>query len=168
MGRGCISHTDDLNRLYLLLDSLRERTGGYRYLKDCTARSGWPDRGVYFFFEEGEMRSDGRSPRVVRVGTHAIDRRMGDTTLWRRVNEHKGTTHDLWAGGGHHRLSVFRRHVGSALLNRKHQGYPELVVQTWGLGLTANMAAQRIGCAGGGREVRGAGSPVLLTHTGAA
>jgi hypothetical protein len=33
----------------------------------------WPRRGVYFFFENGEMRSEtGTGPRVVRVGTHAM------------------------------------------------------------------------------------------------
>jgi hypothetical protein len=33
----------------------------------------WPERGVYFFFEQGETRSKSHiAERVVRVGTHAL------------------------------------------------------------------------------------------------
>ncbi len=39
----------------------------------CTGRMRWPQRGVYFFFEDGETRSgSGSRHRVVRVGTHAL------------------------------------------------------------------------------------------------
>lgn len=64
---------DDLIRFYALIDRLREQGGGARRLADCSGRMNWPRRGVYFFFEDGEMRSDtGAGPRVVRVGTHAL------------------------------------------------------------------------------------------------
>jgi hypothetical protein len=76
-----MSRIEDLNRFYDLLDDLRERIGGCRYLRDCTGKSGWPKRGVYFFFESGETRDDGRTWRVTRVGTHAISSNAA-TTLW--------------------------------------------------------------------------------------
>jgi hypothetical protein len=42
-------------------------------LVEYTGRSGWPERGVYFFQEAGEYRLSQRDvPRVVRIGTHAV------------------------------------------------------------------------------------------------
>lgn len=50
----------------------------------------WPKRGVYFFREAGEVRSDtGEGPRIVRVGTHAL-KTGGSTKLWTRLSAHKG------------------------------------------------------------------------------
>ena len=117
---------DDLNRLYTLLSRLREQQGGYRILSECTARTGWLARGVYFFFEPGEVRAGGKVLRVVRIGTHAVSR-GSKVTLWQRLAMHKGTE----AGGSHHR-SVFRLHVGAALLARG--GFPEEIAETWGRG----------------------------------
>ncbi|MAY33586.1 MAG: hypothetical protein CMM86_13375 [Rhodovulum sp.] len=75
----------------------------------------WPMRGVYFFFEDGELRSQsGSGPRVVRVGTHAL-KAGSRTTLWKRLSQHKGVAR---SGGGNHRGSIFRLIVGTALLNR--------------------------------------------------
>ncbi len=105
---------DDLNRLYGLLAELQRRLGGTRLLRDSAGRSGWPARGVYFFFESGEVREDGRTPRVVRVGTHAVST-GSKTTLWNRLALHRGRA----AGGGNHRASVFRRHIGGALLKAR-------------------------------------------------
>ncbi|KAF5049348.1 hypothetical protein DSECCO2_440730 [anaerobic digester metagenome] len=118
--------TADLECLYTLLERLHERQGGYRRLGDCTSRDGWPARGVYFFFEPGEVRAGGQTLRVVRVGTHAVSR-GSKVTLWQRLAMHKGTS----AGGSHHR-SVFRRHVGGALLARG--GFPPEIGETWGRG----------------------------------
>jgi hypothetical protein len=60
----------------------------------------WPKRGVYFFFETGESRSDsGSGPRVVRVGTHAL-REGSRAKLWTRLSQHQGT---ITTGGGNHR-----------------------------------------------------------------
>ena len=84
-------------------------------MAECTGRSLWPKRGVYFFMEPAEMRTDsGSDPRVVRVGTHALKHGSGNT-LWQRLSQHKGK---LRCGGGNHRGSVFRRHVGTALIER--------------------------------------------------
>ena len=104
-----MARIDDLNRLYGILDGLRERVGGYRYLRDCTGRGGWPQRGVYFFFESGEFRDDGRTWRVTRVGTHAISA-DSTTTLWSRLKTHRGHMD----GTGNHRGSIFRKRIGEA------------------------------------------------------
>lgn len=97
---------DDLDRFYELLDQLAARVGGARLLRDCDGRMGWPKRGVYFFFERGEFRRNGR-PRVVRVGTHGVAQSV-KSTLWGRLRTHRS---------GNQGSSVFRRHVGSALMN---------------------------------------------------
>jgi hypothetical protein len=61
-----------LIRFYSILNALEKNIGGAKTLADCSGRMKWPKRGVYFFRETGEMRSDtGEGPRIVRVGTHA-------------------------------------------------------------------------------------------------
>ncbi|MCK4872834.1 MAG: hypothetical protein KAS72_08930 [Phycisphaerales bacterium] len=118
----------DRDRFYEILRALDERVGR-RMLRDCHGRLNWPKRGVYFFFEAGEVRKDGVTPRVVRVGTHAITDKSR-TTLWKRLSQHRGTL----AGTGYHRGSIFRLHVGRALLNR---GDIALNPDTWGRGSSA-------------------------------
>lgn len=63
-----MSRHADINRFYGVLKQIQGIEGGFRYLRDCTGSSGWPARGLYFFFEEGEYPEDGHSLRVVRVG----------------------------------------------------------------------------------------------------
>ena len=76
-----MSRPEDLDRFYGIIAALREKCQGFRCLKECTRKSGWPGRGVYFFFEDHEFREDGSTLRVVRVGTHAVsansERRSG-------------------------------------------------------------------------------------------
>ena len=80
----------DTIRFYVLLDHIKERAGGCRTLTTCDGRMTWPQRGVYFFFEEGEERSEsGGGSRVVRVGTHALKPGSG-TSLWNRLSQHPG------------------------------------------------------------------------------
>jgi hypothetical protein len=120
----------DRDRLYALLAELRSRLGDLR-LAECDGRMGWPTQGVYFFFEDGELRPDSVTPRVVRVGTHAVSR--GSTrTLWDRLSTHRGTAR---TGGGNHRGSIFRLHVGTALLNRDPQ--LRASVDSWAKGSSA-------------------------------
>lgn len=124
-----------LDRFYELVDDLRRRCGGYRYLADCDGFMRWPQRGVYFFFEEGETRANGEHLRITRVGTHAL--KVGSqTTLWKRLSAHRGSLSGKYAGGGNHRGSVFRLHVGTALLTdpRWSDSRPQL---TWAQGGSA-------------------------------
>lgn len=120
--------------LYSLLDELRDRTGGFRYLDHMASRLPWPHRGVYFFFDHDEPRSRGSGPRVVRVGTHAL-RRGSRSSLWGRLGQHRGFVHGSMPGGGNHRGSIFRLHVGVSLLARG--AYPDVVRETWGRGSSA-------------------------------
>lgn len=76
-----------------------------------------PRAGLYFFFENGELRPNGQ-PRVARIGTHALTA-TNNTTLWGRLRQHRGSAGRSNPGGGNHRGSIFRRHVGSALLAKR-------------------------------------------------
>jgi hypothetical protein len=94
----------------------------------------WPGRGVYFFREPGEHRSDtGEGPRIVRVGTHAL-KAGSSTKLWTRLSQHRGQPS---TGGGNHRGSIFRLIVGAALIRRDGLDFP-----TWGNGNTAERAVR--------------------------
>jgi hypothetical protein len=112
-----------MNEFYEILGELRERVGGCRRLCECKGKSGWPERGVYFFLEDGEFREDQKTLRVVRVGTHAITA-TSKTTLWNRLHTHRGHS-DL---GGNHRGSIFRKRIGEALLESEaaSQPHPDL------------------------------------------
>lgn len=104
-----------LKRFYSLLDRLEKNIGGTRTLAACSGRMDWPQRGVYFFREAGETRTDtGEGPRIVRVGTHAL-KEATPRTLWDRLSNHKGT---VKTGGGNHRGSIFRLIVGTSLICR--------------------------------------------------
>ena len=120
----------DLTRFHAILDRLEQGVGGARRLSSSDGRMDWPTRGVYFFFEPGEVRTDsGDGPRVVRVGTHALTTRSR-TTRWNRLSNHRGTS---GTGGGNHRGSIFRLLVGTALMHRD----PSCAVDTWGQGNSA-------------------------------
>jgi len=120
-----MSRAEHCEQFYALIDELSDRVGGARVLGECSARSGWPTRGVYFFFEEGETRSGpDAKPRVVRVGTHAVTA-DSKSTLWQRLRQHRGSANN---GGGNHRGSVFRKLVGAALIQKD----PALSCVTWG------------------------------------
>jgi len=118
-----------LERFYQLLAELEQGLGGMRRLGECTGRVDWPSRGVYFFFGPSELRPNSKTSRVVRVGTHAVSR-GSRTTLWSRLRAHRGTS----SGGGNHRGSIFRLHVGEALI-RSSRG--NLVCASWGKGSSA-------------------------------
>lgn len=101
----------DLDHFYSLLERLRKLPHQGRSLGEYTGRVPWPIRGVYFFLEPGEYRTQNSdAPRVVRVGTHAVS--VGSkSTLWGRLRAHCGSQ----SGTGNHRGSIFRLHVGAAM-----------------------------------------------------
>lgn len=118
-----------LRRFYSLLGELARRSGGPHSLADCSGRMDWPGRGVYFFFEQGEERSDsGAGPRVVRVGTHGLIE-GSRSTLWRRLYQHRGPE----SGFGNHRASVFRLLVGSAIIGSSD----DIELSSWSRGSSA-------------------------------
>lgn len=124
-----VNRRKHLVHFYELLSSLQQESG-IRYLRDCNGRMAWPERGVYFFFEAGEQRSDsGSGTRVVRVGTHAL-KEGSQTTLWNRLSQHHGA---VKTGGGNHRGSIFRLIVGTSLVTKGESPG----IDTWGKGSTA-------------------------------
>ncbi|CAB4785713.1 unannotated protein [freshwater metagenome] len=130
----------DVDRFYRSLAELSDAVGGARALSRCTGRMEWPVRGVYFIFEPDEMRADGVTQRVVRVGTHALG--ASSSTLWGRISQHRGVPGGSTPGGGNHRGSVFRRHVGSAIL--ASGDWPSSIAATWGVGNNATQETKKM------------------------
>jgi hypothetical protein len=117
----------DTGQFYRLLAELGRREQGPRRLRDCSGTGPWPRHGVYFFYEDGEDRADG-SRRVVRVGTHALNA-TSQTSMWARLRQHRGRLGGRNPGGGNHRASIFRAHVGTALI--RSGDWPDGLLQAW-------------------------------------
>jgi hypothetical protein len=86
--------------------------------------------GVYFFFDRHEFSRFYRKEtlRVVRVGTHGVSK-GSKSLLWTRLRTHRGNDD----GTGSHRSSIFRLHVGSAILASQGERMP-----SWGVGDNAS------------------------------
>jgi hypothetical protein len=138
-----MARIDDVIKFYNWINRLEVVCGGFRTLNQCTAKSGWPRRGVYFFFEDGEVRNTGgKGPRIVRIGTHGL--RPSKSTLWDRLREHRGNANE---SGGNHRGSIFRLLVGQALIQKKaEQGnpFPDQITRSWGVGSIAPDATTKL------------------------
>ncbi|WP_052360358.1 hypothetical protein [Solidesulfovibrio alcoholivorans] len=128
---------ENIKIFYDLLDSFKIKQGGFFKLSESMKNNTIPHRGVYFFFDESEPRSDsGCGPRVVRVGTHGLT--VGSkSSLHGRLAQHRGT---VGTGGGNHRGSIFRLLVGQALISRDNFDVP-----TWGLKSDAGKASRKTG-----------------------
>ena len=79
-----------------------------------------PENGIYVFFEAGEQVQwrETTIARIVRVGTHRENDRFR-----RRIRQHYGNVRSL---RGNKNGSVFRKHMGGALLRRDNPGDPRL------------------------------------------
>lgn len=76
---------------------------------NLTPSSDLPSNGIYIFFERGEtITLSGNIDRIVRIGTHKSDGRFKG-----RIRQHYGVKKSL---GGNKNSSVFRKHLGGALL----------------------------------------------------
>lgn len=114
-----------LPRFDRLLRRLARAQGGGRLLSQASGRQSWPNRGLYFVTETvGPRQGDW----ITRVGTHAVSA-GSRTTLWDRISTHRGPSH----GGGSHRSSIFRSHVGRALMRRGDA----VQIETWAVGQSA-------------------------------
>lgn len=124
-----LSHID---RFYALLARVAAlNTGLSRKLFQQTAATVRHKRGIYFFFEDCEMRMTAPfQQRVVRIGTHAVSE-GSKATLWNRLRTHRGGGDGL----GNHRGSIFRLHVGESLIRR---GELEPIFPSWGKGQSAS------------------------------
>jgi hypothetical protein len=131
-------HTQ-FSRFYASMRELYIGQNGGRVLAECTGKMEWPLRGVYFLFEPGEHLSTSRfrplTERVVRVGTHGVSR-GSKATLWNRISTHRGVI----AGAGNHRSSIFRLHVGAALMRNQPTMWN---APNWGVGQIAAAEIQQ-------------------------
>lgn len=116
-------------KLYEAFELLTKKQG-LMTLKEAIARQHLPEQGLYFFFDPTEKTELSKAlPRLIRVGTHAVS--LGSrATLRTRLRTHLGSR----SGEGNHRGSVFRLHVGAALIARDKllRRYPH-----WGKGQNA-------------------------------
>jgi hypothetical protein len=117
----------DLQRFYSIIES--KRKDGKTFALGALSEQKLPPRGVYVFLDGHEPNFIGTGPRIVRIGTHAISR-GSRSTLRGRLRNHLG----LSDGGGNHRGSIFRLHVGRALL---HANNSAAALETWGSGQDA-------------------------------
>jgi hypothetical protein len=125
------SHSDLCNWLHESLDALP--TVSFPF--DVGAL---PRNGIYFFYEEGERQHESR-PRIVRVGTHRDGNFRSRIAEHFVLNERKMRfTQDQSAP---HDRSIFRKHIGRALLNKTGDSY----LSVWDLHFTtpAGRAASR-------------------------
>jgi len=121
----------DVDQFYDLMGRLQRLSGGGQLMAAAKGTHNWPERGVYFFLERGEQRGTRNAePRIVRVGTHTVSR-GSRSTLWNRLRTHRGGLDK----SGSHRSSVFRLHVGAALIARDQLGDK---YSSWSVGQTAS------------------------------
>jgi hypothetical protein len=116
----------DRAEFYRLMSLLSTLPNQARPLAQLGGNTSLPERGVYFFREPGEVCADG-SARIVRVGTHAVSS-GSKSTLRSRLKTHLGSK----SGSGNHRGSIFRLHLGNAMLVKNAKSIP-----TWGKGSVA-------------------------------
>lgn len=86
-----------------------------------------PANGIYVLFEKGELAHGGLD-RVVRVGTHTGSDNLPQRLVEHFVKENKDR-------------SVFRKNIGRALLNEKHDSF----LEQWDRDLTAAVAREMYG-----------------------
>lgn len=110
-----------------LLHELAWKARRYRY--ESSWENAMPAQclsGLYLLFEDGESFQGG--DRIVRVGTHT-----GQGNLMARLREHYITEN-------HHR-SIFRKHIGRALLNKRSDPY----LEAWNTDFTTRENKKRCG-----------------------
>lgn len=124
----------DLKQLYAILGNPALTGAQLRSFRECSGGDAWPRRGLYVFYGPHQRRMLNTGQRkVVRVGTHAVSTGSA-SSLWQRLRTHKGTDD----GRGNHRGSVFRLHVGNALMFRNG-----LLCASWGKGASADSETRR-------------------------
>jgi len=105
MGKRVTITSKAQNEICLRIHEIVESFPLYRYPVN---RGNLPLNGIYFFYEEGEKIQIGSQvkDRIVRVGTHREQDRFPD----RIFNHYNGNKNS----------SVFRKHLGGAIIRRKN------------------------------------------------
>lgn len=121
------SRPPNLQEFYQKLGVLHDQTDGPYYLSDVDGSLEWPDRGIYVFFSaDTDLELDPVDEwRIVRIGTVG-DCTGSSSTLWDRLRAHRGTKQGDYADGGNSRGSIFRKHLGRAIIEdeKLHEKYP--------------------------------------------
>lgn len=116
-----------LEQFYRKLGVLHEETDGPYYLSEGDGNLNWPTRGIYVFFSpDTDLDIDPVEDwHIVRIGTVG-DCAGSTSSLWDRLRAHRGTQKGAYAGGGNHRGSIFRKHVGRSIIEQEglHDEYP--------------------------------------------
>jgi hypothetical protein len=119
----------EVTKLYSMLNNpelLKKQLKNIRQIKDSRTL---PHRGLYIFYLPQDRRMFSPSNlRIVRVGTHAVSA-GSSSSLWQRLKTHKGKED----GTGNHRASIFRLHIGTALIERDNLDCP-----SWAIGNSTN------------------------------
>jgi hypothetical protein len=89
-------------------------------MNHLTNKNQLPESGIYLFFEKGELiQIDGKiHDRIVRVGTH-----IKNGNFPGRIRQHYGNKGDLM---GNKNGSVFRKHLGGAIMRKENPDDPRL------------------------------------------
>jgi len=131
-----LDRVSNLITFYNVISQLAERQGGRKTLAAVESDQVWPTRGIYFFFEPGEVRTiSGEGDRVVRVASHGSGAN-DPSTLWGGLLGTRGGP----SGRGNHRASIFRQLIGEALLRRSGRSLP-----SWGVGSSQRDTARKLG-----------------------
>lgn len=118
----------DLDRLYDMLSIAVLREQHLRVFGSCSGSAKWPRRGLYIFCDPRHRRMfKPNTFKIIRIGTHAVSKGSA-SSLWQRLKNHKGQQD----GSGNHRGSIFRLHVGSALMSTQ-----SIMCPSWGVGMSA-------------------------------
>lgn len=126
-GEALVRRSKDLSVLHHFLMSSPEVIK-FKFKEFSTAAL--PEQGVYIFTDPKEPSDVGEIGRIVRIGTHAVSE-GSRATLRVRLRNHFG----LKTGEGSHRGSIFRLHVGEAIIRQRNmmREFPY-----WGSGQDAN------------------------------
>jgi hypothetical protein len=116
-------------KFYRTMQDLCDTGGGAGFgSAPANCLHGLNEEFIFFVIEGQSHASRTRIPRIIRVGTHAVSCRLS----YKPVGSSQHTSRHWWAAG--HRSSIFRLHVGRALINIEPSGnWPE----TWSKGQTA-------------------------------
>ena len=132
--RHMASRLHDLHKLYDWINVQRNK--GEVFAFAALSGSPLPKRGVYLFLDPSEPNLRGKEPRVVRIGTHAVSA-GSQASLRGRLRNHLGPNNGI----GNHRGSIFRLHVGRAMLEA---GPGHGAVSSWGDGQNASASIKAI------------------------
>ncbi len=105
-----MSETETCSWLHLKLESLPIITFPFD-------KGGLPEKGIYFFYEDGENsdHGNGLNPRIVRIGTHKKDNFNSRISEHFLLNESKMNFNQYQPKPSDR--SIFRKNLGRAILN---------------------------------------------------